>query len=124
MSQTVQMRAQFMNELVKRRNELSEQLSRYNNQEQDLLHFIENERYDAVVMVKVAKQLKDNRQARRAVKVEIDQVNSMMSVLAKKNLSKFAEKTYEYRTDILLDTAHRTKGMQVRNKNLLTKQND
>jgi isocitrate dehydrogenase len=124
MSQAVQMKQQFLWDLAKRRKELSEQLSQYNNQEQDLLHFLENERYDAVVMVKVAKQLKDNRLSRRAIKVEIDQLNSMSSILTKKNLLKFAEKDYEYRTNILSDTAHRTKGMKICNKNLFTQQNN
>ena len=118
MSQAMQMKERFMLDLVAKRRELIEQLSQYDSQEQDLLHFLENERYDAVVMVKVAKQLKDNRQLRREIKIEINRLNSMASLLGKSKLHQLAQKTYTYRTDILADTAHRTKGMKVCNHNL------
>lgn len=121
MSQAIQMKQQFMLDLTKRRDELSEQLKQYDHQEQDLLHFIENEKYDAVVMVKVFKQLKENRQIRREIKIEIDQLNSMGSLIGRSRLHQFAQKDYTYRTDILADTAHRTKGMKVRNKTYETK---
>ena len=123
MSQATQMKQQFLLDLAKRRKELFEQLSQRNHEQQDLLHFLENEKYDAVVMVKIAKQIKENRLLRRAIKVEIDQLNSMSSILSRKNLLQLAEKDYEYRTDILSNTAHRTKGMRTYNHNL-TKQND
>ena len=121
MSQAVQMKKQFLQDLTKRRNELNVSLSRYDNEEQDLLHFFENEKYDAVTMVKVAKQLKEVRVARRAIKVELEQVQSMRDQLSQRNHEKFAEKSYEYRTNVLSDIAHRTKGMKVCNKTYTTK---
>ena len=66
MSQATQMKQQFLLDLAKRRKELFEQLSQRNHEQQDLLHFLENEKYDAVVMVKIAKQIKENRLLRRA----------------------------------------------------------
>lgn len=118
MSQVLQMKKQFLHDLTKRYNELSVLLSRYDNEEQDLLHFVENEKYDAVTMVKVAKELKEVRLARRVIKVELEQVQSMRDQLSQKNHEKFAKKTYEYKTDVLSNIAHRTKGMKVCNHNL------
>ena len=125
MLQVGQMKQQFLRDLAKRRTELYEQLSQYDNEEQDLLHFIENEKYDAVTMVKVAKLLKDNRLARRKIKVELEQLQSIRDTVAHRNLQKFAEKPYTYRTDVLSNAVQRTKGMQVVNQHtLFTKQND
>ena len=120
MSQAVQMKKQFIRDLTTRHKELFKQLSLYDNQEQDLLHFIENEKYDAVAMVKVAKQLKETRLARRAIKIELEQIQSMRDQLLQKNHEKFAEKSYVYKTDVLSDITHRTKGMKVCNHNLNT----
>ena len=87
------------------------------------MHFVENEKYDAVTMVKVAKELKEVRLARRMIKIELEQVQSMRDQLLQKNHEKFAEKSYVYKTDVLSDIAYRTKGMKVCNHNL-TQQND
>lgn len=118
MTQVLQMKKQFVKDLTKRYNELSVLLSRYDNEEQDLLHFVENEKYDAVTMVKVAKELKEVRLARRVIKIELEQVQSMKDQLSQKNHEKFAKKTYVYKTDVLSNIAHRTKGMKVYNHNL------
>lgn len=120
MTQVVSMKEQFLCDLDKRCKELSVSLSKYDNEEQDLLHFIENERYDAVTMVKIAKQLKEIRVARRGIKVELQQIQSMNDMLSRKNHEKFAKRAYEYKTDVLSDIAHRTKGMKVYSHNLNT----
>ena len=118
MNQVLQMKNQFLHDLTKRYNELIALLSKYDCEEQDLLHFIENEKYDAVTMVKVTKELKDVRISRRVIKVELEQVKSMKDQLSNKNHEKFAKKTYKYKTDVLLNIAHRTKGMKAYNHNL------
>lgn len=125
MVHVTQMRQDFLKDLAKRNKELREQLSQYDMEEQDLLHFIENEKYDAVTMVKVTKLLKENRLARRQIKVELEQLQSVRDAIAHRKLQKFAEKSYTYRTDVLSSTVQRTKGMQVVNQHVLfTKQND
>jgi hypothetical protein len=120
MNQVLQMKNQFLHDLTKRYNELIALLSKYDCEEQDLLHFIENEKYDAVTMVKVTKELKDVRISRRVIKVELEQVKSMKDQLSNKNHEKFAKKTYKYKTDVLSNIAHRTKGMKACNHNLNT----
>lgn len=120
MTQVLQMKKQFLQDLTKRRKELNVLLSKYDNEEQDLLHFVENEKYDAITMVKVAKELKEVRLARRVIKIELEQVQSMRDQLSQKNHEKFAEKSYVYKTDVLSDIAHRTQGMKVCNHNLNT----
>lgn len=91
----------FIKQARARSNELNAELSHYDSQLQDALHFLENENYDAVAMVKTAKLIKQIRQDRRKVKVEKDQINSLLSVMCKKDLDKFERKTYTYRTDVM-----------------------
>lgn len=124
MTQCSTMRDQFLTDLKKRKGELWQQLSKYDSQEQDLLHFLEAEKYDAVTMVRVTKLLKDSRIARRKIKVELEQIQSLSDVVSHRNMKRFEEKPYTYRTDILSMTAQRTQGMKACNKNLFTQQND
>lgn len=119
MSDVKQIKQQFLYDLAQRRKELECQLSAYAVEEQDLLHFLENEIYDAVVMVKIAKQLKISRLNRRKVKVELEQLQSIHDTVTKKKLKQFAEKHYEYRTDVLSNIASRTKGDRTQNHNII-----
>ena len=114
-----QIKQQFLYDLAQRRNELIHQLSASDIEQQDLLHFLEIERYDAVAMVKVAKQLKINRLNRRKIKVELEQLQSIKDIVAKKKFEKFAEKSYEYKTDVLSNITFRTKGEKVQNHNVV-----
>jgi hypothetical protein len=107
---TKDMFLEFRKEIVIRRNNACKELSLCDLREQDLLHFLENENCDAVAMIKVAKGLKEVRYQRRCVKIELDKCNSIYSAIEKKNLDKFEEKTYEYKTDVLKNIAHRKKG--------------
>lgn len=98
-----EMRTSFCHTVVLRQQELSRQLSDLSNKEQDILHFIENEKYDAVVMVKMAKQLKIVRKQRRELKVEYEQTQSLMSSLTSGKLDSFENKGYTYKTNIIED---------------------
>lgn len=119
MNKVYELRQQFLIDLSKRRKELESQLSMYDTEQQDLLHFLENEIYDAVVMVKIAKQLKINRLTRRKIKVELEQLQSIRDSVGHKDLKRFAEKTYEYKTDVLSSIAHKSKGEKVQNHNVV-----
>lgn len=99
----------FITQAKARRKELNAELSRYDNALQDALHFLENEKYDAVVMVKTAKIIKQIRQDRRKVKVEQDQINSLLSTICKKDITKFEHKTYTYRTEVINNLIGKTK---------------
>lgn len=89
------------------RKELSQKISEYDSQEQDLLHYIENEICDAVDLVKIASKLKEIRRQRRVYKVEYERLQTVtapfvnMKINWNKDLQKFAEKTYTNKTNLL-----------------------
>ena len=107
-------RKECLSKLSMRCNSLTQKLSKMDLKEQDMLHFLEDGKYDAVVMVKLAKQMRELRKARRVVKVEIEQIQSLMATMNAKKLEAFAHKDYTYRTDVLADLVgikhgHKTK---------------
>jgi hypothetical protein len=110
---TNEMFSRFREEIKSRRDVAWQEVISYNAQEQDLLHYLENEKCDAVDMVRVAKELKTIRQHRRMAKIEVDRCNSIHSSIAKKNLKKFEEKTYTYKTDALINIAGRKQGQVI-----------
>ena len=107
---TNEMFLQFRKEVRSRWYIASQNVTTYNSQEQDLLHFLENEKCDAVDMVKVAKELKSLRQRRRIAKIEMERCQSILSSIDKKDLKRFEEKTYTYKTDALVNIAGRQQG--------------
>lgn len=107
---THEMFLQFRKEIALRRNAANEKVTKYNLQEQDLLHFLENEKCDAVDLVRVAKELRDMRKYRRIAKIEVDRCNSILSSISHKDLKKFEDKTYTYKTDALANIAGRRQG--------------
>ena len=68
----------------------------------DAEHFLENEKCDAVVLVKAAKLIKDLRQKRRKVKVELEKLQSIKDTITK-GMTRFDNKSYTYRTEIIND---------------------
>jgi hypothetical protein len=97
-------------QLQNRTDELSKYHSEYSKQEQDLLHFLENEQCDAVAMVRVAKELKQVRQRLRMVKIELDQLSSIRDAGAKAKIERMENKTYQYKTNALMHIAGRKQG--------------
>ena len=96
------LRKAFLKQAQARKNELIQQLSEYDMATSDALHFLENEKCDAVAMVKTAKVLKELRAERRQVKVELDQVVCLLQSMGHKDIVKFENKTkYTYRTDYM-----------------------
>ena len=95
---------EFAKEIDKRSKECIESVATCNQIEQDLLHFLENEKCDAVAMVKTAKFLKELRSKRRQIKVELDQVECLLKSVRDKDISRFEKRTdYVYRTDWMDD---------------------
>lgn len=97
-----QMRNEFLREVRIRRKELSQQQSEYDLMLMDAEHFLENEKCDAVVLVKTAKLIKDLRQKRRKVKVELEKLQSIRDTITK-GMTRFDNKSYTYRTDVIND---------------------
>lgn len=96
------LRKVFLKHAQARKVELLQQLSQYDMATSDALHFLENEKCDAVAMVKTAKALKELRAKRRSVKVELDQVVCLLQSVGKRDILKFEGKTnYNYRTDFM-----------------------
>ena len=101
----------FRTELTKRNNELLTILSQYDFEITDLLHYLENEKCDAVQMVLVAKKLKEVRIKRRVIKKELEQIQSLNDQLrSERHLKCVGGSKYKYRTDALKDIGNREKG--------------
>ena len=66
----------------------------------DAEHFLENEKCDAVVLVKTAKLIKELRQKRRQIKVELEKLQSARDTMTK-GMIRFDNKSYTYRTAIM-----------------------
>ena len=96
-------RKEALAQLAERYNTLSQKVGAIDMKINDIMHFLENEKYDAVVMVKITKQLKDLRKERRTLKVEREQIQALRDVIKSRNLDSFAKKGYTYRTDVLKD---------------------
>ena len=92
-----QMRKDLLKEAGIRRKELQSVLSGYDMTLQDALHFLENEKLDAVAMVQVAKKIKDMRMRRRAIKIELEKLQSVTDSITK-GVARFDNKSYTYRT--------------------------
>lgn len=95
-----QMQKGFLKEAEARRAELSKEQSQYDMIIQDALHFLENEKCDAIAMVKIAKHIKETQQKRRRVKVEMEKLQSVCHSITQ-GVVKFDEKTYTYRTTVI-----------------------
>ena len=97
--------------IVDHRKKLSAQISHYDLQIQDLLHYMENEPCDAVDLVRIAVQLKNIQQQRRVCKIECDKLRSVYDSFQGKNvtklldqdLTKFEKKTYTDKTTVIND---------------------
>ena len=79
---------------------LAKQLSRLDLETQDVLHFIENENFNASQGFNLAKQLKEIRIKRRAVKQNLELLQVLLSNIDKPKLAsvnkKLQNKTQQY----------------------------
>lgn len=104
---------QTLKSIVDHREKLSAQISHYDLQIQDLLHYMEIEPCDAVDLVRIAVQLKNIQQQRRVCKIECDKLRSVYDSFQGKNvtklldqdLTKFEKKTYTDKTTVINDMA-------------------
>jgi hypothetical protein len=104
---------QTLESIVDHREKLSAQISHYDLQIQDLLHYMEIEPCDAVDLVRIVVQLKNIQQQRRVCKIECDKLRSVYDSFQGKNvtklldqdLTKFEKKTYTDKTTVINDMA-------------------
>ena len=94
------MRTGFLKEINARRTELSAKVSEYDLIIQDALHFLENEKCDAIAMMQVVKKIKEVQQLRRKAKIEFEKLQSVKDSMTK-GVVRFDKKTYTYRTTVI-----------------------
>ena len=82
----------FFQDIDKRLSELSKQQSVWDIKQDELLHYIENNKLDAVRACKIVKNLKYVREQRRQVKNEMNIINSLKDTFVDKYKNKFIEK--------------------------------
>ncbi len=86
--------------------ELSNKVQMYNNQQNDLLHYIELENYNAATGSKLIKEMKQLRKERRIVKNKQIELLSILNAMEKSRVikNKTANQKYKYRTNIVKQT--------------------
>ena len=82
----------FFQDTDKRLKELREEQSKWDIKQDEILHYIENHKLDAVKGCRLLKILKQVREERRIVKNEIDIVQSLKATFIDKYKNKFIEK--------------------------------
>lgn len=108
MADVKELERSFLTQMKTRKEELSSEISQYDMAISDIMHYLENEKCDAIALVKTSKRLKEIRQKRRAVKVERDQVLCLLRCISTSNIEKYEKRTkYKYRTDIMDDIKHK-----------------
>ena len=86
---------------TKRQAELIKLQSLYDSQQDDILHYLEMMKCDAIKSSKLMKALKEIRAKRRLIKEELGAVNSI-TMLAKQ--SKYVNNdTYTYKTNVIVE---------------------
>lgn len=98
----------FIAQMKTRKEELSSELSQYEMTINDILHCLENEKCDAVTLVKASKKLQEIRRKRRKIKVEREQVLCLLRCVSTSNIEKYERGTkYKYRTNVMDDIRHK-----------------
>ena len=91
----------FLDKVNKRKSELVKLQSEYDLQRQDILHYIEMKKCDAIISAKLMKKLKEVREKRRAIKEELAALTSIRDSSRK---SKYKNKTtYTFKTNVIID---------------------
>lgn len=82
----------FFQDIDRRLEKLSKELSIADTKQQELLHYIENHNLNAVESCRIIKLLKTVREERREIKNEINVVQSLKDTFVDKYKNKFIEK--------------------------------
>lgn len=82
----------FFQDIDKRLQELSNKQSEWDKKQDEILHYIENHKMDAIKSCKAVKQIQHVRDERRLVKDEIDAIRSLKDTFVDKYRNKLIEK--------------------------------
>ena len=108
MADVKELERNFLTQMKMRKDELSLEISKYDMALSDIMHYLENEKCDAITLVRASKKLKEIRQKRRVVKVEREQVLCLLRSISSSNIEKYEKRTkYKYRTDVMDDIRHK-----------------
>ena len=86
---------EFFTSIDKEIDNIVQELSNVDLEQQDILHYIENNNLNASGYAKVGKLLKEVRIKRRNIKNDLDKLNSIRDNLTRKYNNKFIEKDIE-----------------------------
>lgn len=89
--------------------ELSKQLSKVDSEQDDILHFLELETYDAITMMKITKKLREVRERRREIKNELSIIQTIHCRIGKSNVSGKTPSVYTFKTDVLYNISNKKK---------------
>ena len=90
----------YVENMYDKRRELISKLSKADKEQDDILHFLEFEKYNAATMMKVTKKLKEVRANRREIKNELSEIQTICdSIKPCKQMEE--KKTYTYKSEIL-----------------------
>ena len=85
---------------TKRKEELCKELSKKDGEQEDILHYLEFKKCDAIITSKLVKKLKEVRKERRLIKEELEAVQRITQGI---NERKEKNKQYKFRTNIITE---------------------
>lgn len=85
---------------AKRKEELCKELSKKDGEQEDILHYLEFKKCDAVITSKLVKKLKEIRKERRLIKEELEAVQRITQGI---NERKEKSKDYKFRTNVVME---------------------
>lgn len=93
----------FLEEMNKHRKEISALYSKLDLQRQDLLHFLELEKYDAVTIMRISKKIVEISKKRREAKYKLSELDAIISRMKSplKDREKIVKDKSKYKTNIL-----------------------
>lgn len=106
--------------LRQRKNQLNKEYQVLNDKQQDLLHAIEFERYNAAQGARILKRLKALRAERRIISNELEEVKSILERFDENKTNDVllkSSKKYTYRTNIISDIFGKQTGDYIKSQN-------
>lgn len=85
---------------TKRKEELCKELSKKDGEQEDILHYLEFKKCDAIITSKLVKKLKEVRKERRLIKEELEAVQRITQGI---NERKEKNKNYKFRTNVVME---------------------
>lgn len=85
---------------TKRKEELNKELSKKDGEQEDILHYLEFKKCNAIITSKLVKKLKEVRKERRLIKEELEAIQRITQGI---NERKEKSKDYKFRTNVVME---------------------